>query len=158
MAKNKRSPAANRRTQIRRALKVVNPELSSVQIEEECQYQMQPQGWMKWLQRHPTLDKAQKRALTKNTKYLRLNQFLHKGPNANIMNCAQSIIEASENITKVTRRPLYYCYENYGITDVVGKPMMEIGIKARIKQKLKLRRNQSKSANTTGLAWSHVPN
>ena len=157
MAKSEGQLAAHR-MRIRHALKLVNPELSNSQLDKEARLQTRSKGWQQWLERHPTLNRAQKRVLIQNSKSLKLNRFIHRGPNAEVMNSAESIIEASENIPRFTPRAVYYCYEDYGITDKAAKPTMEVGIKARIKQKLKLRHNQCKFADTRRQALSHIRN
>lgn len=74
-------------------------------------------------------------------------RLIHKGPNAQVLNRVQSVIEASQSRAK--HRPIYYCYEKFGVTDQQGKTTMEIGLKARLKQRFKRRRNQCESPNTS---------
>ena len=154
MAENKQS-AAKRLLQIRRALKLANPELSSAQLEEESQLLMRPDGWVNWLLRHPKLGK-QRGALLRNVKYAKFIRIVHKGPDERILNRAQKVIEASESTYSTTCAPIFHCYGSYGITEQRGKATMKIGIKAQMKQKLKGRRNPCKPADTRGQALSQA--
>ena len=156
MAKDKQS-AANRLFRIRSALKLANPELSSVQLDAESQILMRPDGWVNWLLRHPILVK-QRRALLRNAKYANIIRIVHRGSDAKILNHAQKVIEASKSTHSTACAPIFYCYGSYGITEQTGKPTMKIGIQARIKKKLKGRRNPCKPADTRRQALSQIRN